>query len=228
LKPWDVIGHERTPDGTELTLMRHTSEYVIKADGQILMSSRMHGSEEALATLGCADARTLTRPRVLIGGLGMGFTLRAALDCLPPDAIVRVTELIPSVVEWNRGPLAALAQQPLDDPRVRVEVDDVIHTMRANISSFDAILLDVDNGPSALTASANAGLYGEAGIAVARRSLKPGGVLAVWSAKDDDRFERRLRSAGFSVERNRVSNRQGKRGSQHTILVARVLEARQK
>ena len=228
MKPWDVIGHARTADGTELTLMRHTSEYVIKADGQILMSSRMHGSEEALATLGCAEARTLTTPRVLIGGLGMGFTLRAALDCLPPGAIVRVAELMPIVVEWNRGPLSALAKQPLDDPRVHVEVDDVIHSMRANVSRFDAILLDVDNGPSALTASANDRLYNETGIAIARRSLKPGGVLAVWSAKDNDRFERRLRSAGFGVERKRVSNRQGKRGSQHTVLVARVLEARQK
>ena len=139
MKPWDVIGRARTPDGTELTLTRHTSEYVIKADGRSLMSSRMHGSEDALAELGCARARRLANPRVLVGGLGMGFTLRAALDVLPPSAVVVVSELVPEVVEWNRGPLEAVAKRPLKDRRVRIEERDVALTMRVNPDYFDAV-----------------------------------------------------------------------------------------
>lgn len=220
MKPWNVLGRTRTPDGTELTLTHHTSEYVILANGQSLMSSRMHGSEEALALLGCRRARTLTRPRVLVGGLGMGFTLRAALDCLPLAARVLVAELVPAVVAWNHGPLGALAKHPLDDPRVHVEEGDVGATMRSSPGRFDAVLLDVDNGPVALTASSNAALYDCRGVAAARRSLTPGGVLAVWSARDDPQFERRLRTAGFSVQRERVRSRLSGGASRHTILVA--------
>jgi spermidine synthase len=211
MKPWELIERTRMPDGTELTLTRHTSEYVILANGERLMSSRMHGSEEALARLGCARAATLTRPCVLVGGLGMGFTLRAALDCVAPDALVVVAELVPSVVEWNRGVLGALADHPLDDPRVRVETCDVAATMRMNRDRFDAVLLDVDNGPNALTALSNGRLYENDGIALARASLRADGVLAIWSASNDRRFERRLRSAGFSVRRE---------GPRHTIIVA--------
>jgi spermidine synthase len=206
------------PDGAELTLTRHISEYVILINGQMLMSSRMHGSEEALAVLGCQRARTLTRPRVLVGGLGIGFTLRAALDILPLTALVLVAELVPAVVEWNRGPLGMLARRPLDDARVRIEDGDVATTMLSNPGRFDAVLIDVDNGPLALTSS-NTGLYESEGIALARSSLRPGGVLAVWSAGDDRRFEQRLRAAGFSVQRERVNSRL-KKGSRHTILVA--------
>lgn len=220
MKPWELLGRTRTPDGTELTLTRHTSEYVIQANGQSLMSSRMHGSEDALAVLGCDRARTLPRPGVLVGGLGMGFTLRAALDILPPDARLVVAELVPAVVEWNRGPLGALAGHPLDDPRVHLEEGDVAAIMRSSPGRFDAVLLDVDNGPVALTASSNTGLYDPQGVAVARASLRPGGVLAVWSARDERRFERLLRAAGFSVRRERVSRRLKKGGSRHTILVA--------
>jgi len=219
VKPWVVLDETRTPHGTKLTLVHHTSEYVILADGQRLMSSRMHGSEEALATLGCARAATLTRPCVLVGGLGMGFTLRAALDSVPPAAVVVVSELAPAVVEWNRGVLAALANRPLDDPRVRVETCDVAATIRSNPDRFDAVLLDVDNGPIALTASSNAALYDDRGIAVARESLRRDGVLAVWSSSDDRAFERRLRSAGFSVTRERVRSRLN-RGPRNTIVVA--------
>jgi spermidine synthase len=228
MKPWEVLGRARTPDGLELTLTRHTSEFVITADGQNLMSSRMHGSEEALATLGCRRARTRPRPRVLVGGLGMGFTLRAALDVLPPGARVVVAELVPAIVEWNRGPLGALSSRPLDDPRVRLEARDVAATMRSSPGRFDAVLLDVDNGPVALTASSNAGLYDARGIALARAALRPDGVLAVWSARDDRRFEQRLRAGGFSVQRERVSGRATKGGPQHTILVAckRAAESR--
>lgn len=149
----------------------------------------------------------------------MGFTLRAALDILPPTAMVRVAELIPAVVEWNRGPLGILARHPLDDPRVRIDDGDVAATMRSHRGRFDAVLLDVDNGPLALTASSNAGLYGGEGIALARSSLRPGGVLAVWSAGADRRFEQRLRAAGFSVQRERVSSRL-KKGPKYTVLVA--------
>ena len=219
MKPWELLGETRTPDGEAMALTRRDREYVILAGGKSLMSSRMHGSEDALATLGCDRARMLTRPRVLVGGLGMGFTLRAALDVLPPATEVLVVELVPAVVEWNRGPLGALANHPLDDPRVRVEEGDVADTMRSSPGRFDAVLLDVDNGPMALTASSNAGLYDGPGIAVARASLKPGGVLAVWSATDDRRFERRLRAGGFSVHRERASSHL-KKGPRHTILIA--------
>jgi spermidine synthase len=225
VKPWEIVGRTRAPDGTELTLTRHTTEFVIQANGQILMSSRIHGSEDALALLGCQHARTLARPWVLVGGLGMGFTLRAALDVLPPTARILVAELVPAVLEWNRGPLGALAQHPLDDPRVRVEEGDVAVTMRSNPGRFDAVLLDVDNGPAALTASTNAGLYDERGLAVARASLRPAGVLAVWSAGDDRRFERRLRAGGFRVQRERVRGRVQTPGGRHTILVAHATRA---
>ena len=184
------------------------------------MSSRMHASEEALAQLGCRRARTLTRPCVLVGGLGMGFTLRAALDSLPPAAFILVAELVPAVVEWNRGPLVALAKHPLDDPRVRIEEGDVAATMQSSPGRFDAVLLDVDNGPAALTTSSNAGLYDDQGVAMARASLTPAGVLAVWSARDDRSFERRLRAGGFSVQRERVRGRPNTGGHRHTILVA--------
>jgi spermidine synthase len=221
MKPWEVLGRTRTPDGTELTLTRHTSEYAILADGQSLMSSRTHGSEEALAHFGCRLARALARPRVLIGGLGMGFTLRAALDILPPQAHVLVAELLPAVVEWNRGPLAALAQQPLDDPRVQIEEGDVAATIRSGPGRFDAVLLDVDNGPIALTALSNRGLYTARGLAAARAALTPDGVLAIWSASEDRRFAQRLREAGFSVELERVRSRLKQGGARHAIFVAR-------
>jgi len=225
VKPWEVLGRTRTADGTELTLTRHTTEYVILANGQRLMSSRTHGSEEALALIGCHRARTLTRPRVLIGGLGMGFTLRAALDILPPAAHILVAELVPAVIEWNRnrGLLGALAQHPLEDPRVRIEEGDVAAAMRSGRGRFDAVLLDVDNGPIALTASSHAGLYNGRGVAAARAALKPGGVLAVWSASaanEDHRFEQRLRDAGFSVQRERVRSRLSKGGARHTRIGA--------
>lgn len=220
MKPWEVLARTRTPDGTELTLSHHTSEFVILADGQSLMSSRMHGSEEALAVLGCHRARTLMRPCVLVGGLGMGFTLRAALDCLPSAARILVAELVPAVVAWNHGPLGTLANHPLNDPRVRIEERDVAATMRSHPRRFDAVLLDVDNGPSALSASSNADLYDRQGVAAARASLRPGGVLAVWSARDDRPFERRLRAGGFSVQREHVRSRLKNGGPRHTILVA--------
>ena len=219
MKAWELLGETRTPDGTDMRLTRRDDEYVILTDGKPLMSSRMHGSEEALATLACGDLRTRDRPRVLVGGLGMGFTLRAVLDLLPSDAIVTVAELVPAVIEWNREPLAALAAHPLRDARVRVEVADVGFTLRAGPNRFDAILLDVDNGPAAFTAAANAGLYDNSGVAAAYAALRPRGTLAVWSAWDDRKFEQRLRYHGFDVEVARVRARLKKGGPRHTIFL---------
>ena len=218
MKPLQLLGQARSPDGTLIKLIRRSDEYIILANGKALMSSRMHGSEEALAAFACQYARTLEQPRVLIGGLGMGFTLRATLDLLPPDATVVVAELVPAVVEWNRGPLGALAGQPLDDKRVRVEIDDVAITLGLRSGEFDAVILDVDNGPTAFTASNNAGLYDDRGISIARAALKMNGVLAVWSAREDRRFEQRLRHGRFDTQVERVRGRL-KRGPRHTIFL---------
>ena len=215
----EVLGQTLTPDGTMLKLTRRDNEYIILANGKSLMSSRMHGSEEALATLGCQRVRTLEQPCVLIGGLGMGFTLRATLDLLPPDAMVVVAEMVPAVVEWNRGPLGPLAGHPLKDKRVRIEMGDVAVTLRSGPGKFDAVLLDVDNGPTAFTASDNAWLYDDRGIAAARAALKMDGVLAVWSARDDQKFEKRLRYGRFAVQVERVRGRLKKGGPHHTIFL---------
>jgi spermidine synthase len=219
VKPWELLGETRAPDGTAMALTRRDREYVILANGKSLMSSLMHGSEEALATFACRRARTLAQPCVLVGGLGMGFTLRATLDLLPPDATVVVAELLPAVVEWNRGPLGPLAGHPLKDKRVRVDVGDVAATLRTSPGRFDAVMLDVDNGPVAFTAADNAGLYDDRGLATARAALKGGGVLAVWSAWDDRKFEQRLRYGGFTVEVTRVRGRLKKGGPRHTVFL---------
>jgi spermidine synthase len=219
---WELLGRTRTPEGEEMSLTRQGHEYVILAAGKPLMSSRMHGSEEALASFGCATARTREAPCVLVGGLGMGFTLRATLDLLPPDATVVVAELIPGVVEWNRGPLGPLAGHPLKDARVQIEIGDVASTVRSSTGRFDAVLLDVDNGPAAFTASLNTRLYNDAGLAAARVALKHGGVLAVWSAWEDRKFEQRLRHGGFAVQVERVRARLKKGGPRHTIFLGRL------
>lgn len=219
MKAWELLAETCTPDGTDMRLTKQGDEHVILVNGRTLMSSRMHGSEEALATIGCRQARRLEQPRVLVGGLGMGFTLRATLDVLPPGARVRVVELVAAVVDWNRGPLGPIARHPLADSRVRVEVGDVGFTLRANPDGFDAILLDVDNGPAALTTPANHGLYDNAGVAAAYAALKAGGALAVWSAWEDRKFEQRLRFHGFDVQVDRVRARLKKGGARHTIFV---------
>lgn len=219
MKAWEELGQTCTPDGSDMRLTKRDGEHVILVNGQTLMSSRAHGSEEALATLACRHVGTLKRPRVLVGGLGMGFTLRATLDVLAPDAVVTVAELVPAVVQWNRGPLASLAGHPLDDRRVRMEVEDVGFTLRANPDRFDAILLDVDNGPAAFTALNNCGLYDNAGVAAAYSALRSGGALAVWSAWDDRKFEQRLRFHGFVAEVERVRARRNKGGARCTIFL---------
>jgi spermidine synthase len=219
VKAWELLGETCTPDGSDMRLTRRDDEYVILVNGKPLMSSRMHGSEEALATLACGDARAIDQPRVLVGGLGMGFTLRAVLDVLPANATVLAAELVPAVIDWNRGPLGALAAHPLKDPRVRIEIADVGYTLRAHPGRFDVILLDVDNGPAAFTDVTNGGLYDNAGVAAAYAALGPGGTLAVWSAWEDRKFEQRLRYHGFEVNVERVRARLKKGGPRHTIFL---------
>ena len=219
--PWLQLGEHHTPDVTVLTLMQHDREMVILANGKMLMSSRMHGSEEELAALACKHLSAAEAPRVLVGGLGLGYTLRATLDLLPPSASVVVAELVAGVVEWNRGPLGPLANHPLDDRRVTVAIGDVGKTMRLDNAGFDAILLDVDNGPDAFTAAGNSDLYDNRGVTTAHRALRPNGVLAVWSAWEDRKFEQRLRWAGFTVTMHRVRARMKKGGPRHSIFVGK-------
>jgi spermidine synthase len=222
MKPWELLGETAAPDGDKLSLMKRDREYVIFANGKILMSSRMHGSEEALAALALTYARTRERPTVLVGGLGLGFTLRATLDLMPTDGKVHVAELVPAVVDWNRGPLGPLTGHPLNDKRVTVHVEDVLVTLRNNRGRFSAILLDIDNGPDAFTTQANAGLYSDRGLQAARAALEPGGVLTVWSAWEDRKFEQRLKYNGFAVRVERVRARLKQGGPRHTIFLGRV------
>ena len=219
MRPWELLGETRAPDGTDIRLTRRGDEYLILANGKPLMSSRLHGSEEALATLAFGNAAVPDRPRVLVGGLGMGFTLRAVLDVLPPEAVVTVAELVPAVVDWNRQFLGALAGHPLKDARVRIQIADVGFTLRANPGAFDAVLLDVDNGPAAFTATTNGGLYDNGGVVAAHAALRPAGTLAVWSAWEDRMFEQRLRFHGFEVTVARVRARLKKGGPKHTIFL---------
>ena len=205
--PWTVIDTAEMPGGGALRLLQHGRDFAIKLDRHELMNSRLHGSEEALATLACARIAERRHPRILIGGLGMGFTLRAALDALGASAQVVVAELVPAVVDWNRGPLAHLSGHSLDDARVAVRAADVGSVIRAEASAYDAILLDVDNGPDAFTAPSNAKLYGLKGLIACRRALAPAGALGVWSVEDDKRFTDRMRGAGFEVDKQRVPAR---------------------
>ena len=199
--------------------MRRGNEYSIMTGGTELMNSRLSGSEKSLAALACAKIAGRVAPRVLIGGLGMGFTLRAALDALPSDASVIVAEIVPQVVDWARGPLAPLFGDCLDDPRVTVRLGDVAAPIREADGSFDAMLLDVDNGPGGLDRAANDDLYGAEGLLLARRALTPGGVLAVWSAAPNDAFFRLLRRS-FTVEEKRVSATGTGKGARHVIWLA--------
>jgi spermidine synthase len=220
VKPTEVIGRTQAEDGTELVLYHRDGVYQIRVNGLELMSSRAHGSEEALARLACSSLRSKT-PKILVGGLGIGFTLRAALDQVPAGAMVTVAEVFPAVVEWCQGPLADLARRPLDDPRVRVEVADVSELLKRSSGCFDVILLDVDNGPDALTLTANDRLYRRQGIETIYRALKPGGVVAVWSAEPDRGFVRRLQRAGLKVRCETVRARAGGKGPRHTVFLGR-------
>jgi spermidine synthase len=221
VKPFELLARTLLPDGTLMKLTRRGDEYFILANSATLMSSRMHGSEEALATFACQRAQTKMQSSVLIGGLGMGFTVRATLDLLPPDATIVVAELLPAVVEWNRGPLGHLAGHPLDDHRVRIETANVADTLNSSPAQFDVIILDIDNGPVALTAAKNAALYDHQGIAAAHEALKSDGILGVWAAQPDPQFERRLRSAKFAVHAHTARGHTRNRGPRHTIYLAR-------
>lgn len=199
--------------------MQRGGEYAIMLDRLELMNSRRGGSEEALATLACAKLRDRNKAHALIGGLGMGFTLRAALAALGPQAKVTVAEIVPAIVAWGRGPLATLYGGSLTDGRVAIEETDVSRLIRSASAAYDAILLDVDNGPDGLSRKANDALYDAAGLAAARAALKPGGILAVWSAGPDRKFNDRLKRAGFAVEET-TAHAHGTRGPKHTIWLA--------
>lgn len=219
--PWSLIDTATVPGGgDELRLKQRGSEFSIMLGANELMNSRLSGSEEALARLSIDRIRDRTLPTILIGGLGMGFTLRAALAELPSDAKVIVAELVPAVIAWAKGPMAEVFKGCLDDPRVNVVAADVGELIRGKPAAYDAILLDVDNGPEALTREENDRIYDLRGLGAAKAALTPGGVLSVWSSAPDDRFTRRLRSAGFATEevRTRANGKRG--GARHMIWLA--------
>src|ERR1700709_2107798 len=219
--PWLQIDTARVPGAdVELRLMRRGGDFSMMLGANELMNSRLSGSEEALATLACRRIEAVKRPHLLIGGLGMGFTLRAALGVLGPDARIVVAELVPAVVAWARGPMAEVFGASLTDPRVTIREADVGDVIRAEASSFDAILLDVDNGPEGLTRKTNDALYDLKGLGVARAALRPGGVLAVWSSGPNPKFTWRLRKAGFEVEEVRARANGSRGGARHVIWIA--------
>lgn len=220
---FELIGTATIPGkGTQLRLLQRNDEFSIKIAGSTgeLMNSRLHGSEDALATLACKRIADQPAPKVLIGGLGMGFTLAAALGALGDDAEVTVAELVPEVVEWNRGPLGSAAGYPLSDPRARVHVGDVGELLQTQIGVYDAIMLDVDNGPEGLTRKENDWIYSVAGIAAAQAALTPEGILAYWSAGQAPEFTERLRRAGLAAEAVTVRAHKPGKGARHVIWLA--------
>jgi spermidine synthase len=219
MKPLERLGEARTPNGTLIALYRHDGAYLIRADGVELMSTRRHLSEDRLAEVACAPIRARAQVRVLIGGLGLGFTLRAALQQLSDDAEVVVAELVPEVVAWNADPRYGLSVEAMSDPRVRVLHDDVINVLRANPGAFDAIMLDTDNGPEGMLMSENARLYAMQGIGVTVAALRTGGSIVYWSVGDDPKFARALRGAGLDVDTLRV-RAHDTTGPMHTLYVA--------
>jgi spermidine synthase len=208
------------PDGVQLRLVQRGDEFTILLDRTELMSTRVSASEEALATLTCERLGNRPAPELLIGGYGMGYTLRAALACFGPDASVTLAEIVPEIITWARGPMAALTAGCLDDPRVVLVSDDVAMLINAARAGYDAILLDVDNGPEGLTRPFNDHLYTTAGLQAAKRALKPGGILAIWSAWPDPAFAARLAQAGFVVAEVSVKEQSGDRGADHVIWFA--------
>jgi len=219
--PWEFLEGVPVPGSAgELCLYRRGEEFSIRVGNRELMNSRVHGSEEALAELASARVANRPRPRILIGGLGMGYTLAAALRRLGAEGRVVVAELVPAVVAWNRGPLSGLAGRPLQDERVTVREADVAQILRAERGSYDAILLDVDNGPEGLVRKGNDWLYARPGLEAAFATLRPAGVLAVWSSGPNRVFAQRLRRAGFAVEEFQARARDVRGGRRHTIWLA--------
>ncbi|MDE2406112.1 MAG: spermidine synthase [Sphingomonadales bacterium] len=216
----ELLGTARIPGGDELRLFRHGRDFIVVLGGNELMNTRMSGSEEALATMTIDRLKGRAAPHLLIGGYGMGFTLRAALAKLGPKARVTVSELVPEIVEWARGPMAEVAAGCLDDPRVHLVLGDVSDAIGVGQGGYDAILLDVDNGPDGLVREGNDHIYSKRGLREAWNALAPGGVLAVWSAYRDPAFTRRLMSAGFAVDEVGVRARSNGKGAHHVIWFA--------
>jgi spermidine synthase len=221
MKKWTTLERAATPDGKTLTLEEHDGAYAIRVDGVPLMSTRQHTSEERLAELACGHLRNTRQARVLIGGLGFGFTLKAALSALASDAQIVMAELLEAVIAWNRNPKYGLAAGALSDLRVTVVLQDVSETIAQARTSYDAIILDVDNGPAALSADGNGRLYGAEGLRQARAALRPGGCAAYWSVAADAGFEREMERAGFRVEVEQC-RAHGKSGRRHTLYVGRA------
>ena len=220
MKPFETLAETTTAEGRRLTLHRHDVDFFIHLEGDELMSTRRYHSESVLAAAALEELGTIARPRVLIGGLGLGYTLRAALDVFPKDGQIVVAELFPAVVDWNRKYIDPTAEA-LEDPRVEIVERDVRAVILDANRGFDAILLDVDNGPSAWCLKSNGRLYGSEGIAAIRRALRPQGVLAVWSAFRDPAFVKLLEKGGFSARADTVRAR-GAKGAKHTIFLAKV------
>lgn len=220
MKPRQLVATAVVPGGEALRLFRRDDDFTIALGSNELMNSRMSGSEIALATMTCARLAGRPAPNLLIGGYGMGFTLRAALDALPARASLTVAELVPEVIAWARGPMAELAAGCLDDRRVTVVEEDVAALIGRARGTYDAILLDVDNGPDGLVRPQNDRLYSAAGLATAKAALKPSGILALWSAAPDPAFTRRLNQGGFAVDEVEVRARSNGKGPRHTIWLA--------
>ena len=218
MKPIEVLATAISPDGTHFELQRHDGNYVIRGDGYNLMTSYAHSSEDAMMSLACA--KPPADACVLVGGLGMGYTAAATLALMPPGGTVVVAEIMPEVVEWNRGPLGPLAENPLDDRRTELVLGDVAAVIRSSESRFDAILLDVDNSVDSFSLPGNAWLYTSEGLGAAHRALRPGGALAIWSVGTDAKFGRMLRRHGFTAVTHPVRER-NKRGGHFSVLVGR-------
>jgi len=219
--PWKKLDSTSTPDGkNEVVLLQRDQEFSIRVDGQELMNSRMNGSEKVLAKLACKPISNRQGARVVIGGLGMGFTLASALVHLQSHATVIQVELLPAMVQWHDQFLGHLCDHAVKDGRVEVVTQDIVHYLNNEKQTFDAIILDVDNGPEGLTQAGNNNLYDGAGLGMLKRRLTPGGILAVWSAKDSAPFTQRLKSVGFDVRVHTVSARPNNKGGRHTIWIA--------
>ena len=225
MKPWNVVERVLAPDGTEMTLVQRDGEYVVRYAGKVLMSTRQHASEEALATLAFeliddSKGDKKAEPKtVLVGGMGLGYTARAALDRLSRGGKVLIAEFTPEIVHWNEKHVGAFARHPLADPRVRVQLGDAVALIYSSTNLYDLILLDIDNGPSGMVHAANQRLYGDRGIAACHRALKPGGVLAVWSSDPDSPYLKRLERGGFAASSKNIAARGDSGGVRHVIFL---------
>lgn len=221
MKKWTLVDKTPTADGRTISLYEHDGSYTIRVNGAILMSTRQHASEERIAELACAHLKGKRRARVLIGGLGFGYTLKAALAAVAADAQVVVAEILAAVIAWNRNPSFKLAASEMEDPRVTVRHQDVSTVIREAQGGFDSIILDVDNGPAALSTDGNDRLYDRAGLHALRKALRPGGCAAFWSVAPDPAFEKLMASAGFIVDVQRCRSRPNA-GRWHTLFLGRV------